>query len=149
MNHLLVTYEADDKWMGKVTVRVQTADFSGVGAAWIKASDLEDFAQSLLAYPLPSDKAPQLEVGHQGSLDGHLPPQTFVRVTVMPRGYRGNILVRAELETEFEHPDFDLHQSVVARFLTGYNELERFAKSLQCVASPDFKEAMLKGNEAN
>jgi hypothetical protein len=150
MSELSVTYVSDDEWMGKITVRVQTADFAGEGAAWINPTDIEDFAKSLEAYPLSADKPLQLEAGHGGTADGRLPPQTLVRITVKPRGTRGEILVCAELESEiWVNPDFDLHQSVVARFLTGYNEMERFAKTLQRVASPEFKGATLMGNETN
>lgn len=150
MSELRVMYVADDEWMGKLTVLVQTDDFAGEGAAWINASDIEDFAKSLTAYPLPADETVRLQAGHGGTADARLPPQTLVRISVKPHGARGDILVCAELQSEvWENADFDLHQSVVARFLTGYNAMERFAKSLQRVASTDFKGAVLRSNEAD
>jgi hypothetical protein len=146
MGELRISYEPDDEWMGKITVRIVAGAFAGEGSAWINASNIDEFAKSLDRYPLPTDPPSIIEGGHGGTLDGRRPPQTLVRVTIKPQGPRGDLLVCAELQTDvWRDDDSDLHQSVVARFKTEYALLERFARSLVGVAAKRVKEAVLEG----
>jgi hypothetical protein len=146
MAELRISYAPDDEWMGETTVRVVSEGFAGTTAAWIGVRDIRDFAKSLDRYPMPPEQPSVFEAGLGGTLDGRKPPQTLVRVTVKPQGVRGDLLVRAELATEvWENEDADCRQMVVARFMTEYALVERFARSLEGVASGRIEEAVLEG----
>ena len=144
MDELRVTYQPDDQWTGKVTVRMVAGQFSGEGSAWINASDIGDFAKAIDGFPMP--KPAVFSAGHGGTLDGRRPPETLVRVTIKPLGLRGHLVVSAELQTEvWNDEDAELRQSVVARFTTEYGLLAKFAQSLQNVAAGRVNEAILAG----
>ncbi len=146
MDELRVSYEPDDQWTGKITIRVVAGQYSGEGSAWINPSQITDFASTLERFPMPNDSPAKIEGGLGGSVDGRLLPQTLIRVTVKPQGVRGHLVVCAELQTEvWKDDDNDLHQSVVARFRTEYGLVERFAQSLKYLAAGRALEAILGG----
>jgi len=148
MNELRVDYQADDEWMGKVAVRVTTDDFAGLGSAWIGLQHLQDFAEALGPYPLPTEGTSQFEVGYGGSMDGHTPPQTLIRVMLRPYGHLGKVLVRAELWAERDFAisaDHDLHQAVDARFLADYAAIDRFTSQLKAIVAGRSTQATLEG----
>jgi hypothetical protein len=146
VDELRVSYVPDDKWTGKVTVRVVAGQYSGEGSAWINPSQIANFARALGQFPMPNDHPAVFEGGHGGSLDGSRPPQTLVRVTVKPQGIRGHLVVCADLQTEiWKDEDNDLHQSILARFRTEYGLVERFSQSLDGLASGRVQEAILGG----
>jgi hypothetical protein len=146
MGELRIAYDPDDEWIGEITVSVASGPFSGAASAWIGVSDIRDFAKSLDQYPIPAEQPALIEAGSGGTLDGRLPPQMLIRVSVRPHGTRGDLLVRVELNTKvWTDQSSDLHQAVSAQFLTEYALLERFARGLEGLASNRTREAVLKG----
>ncbi|GLK79090.1 hypothetical protein [Methylopila turkensis] len=131
-SQLRLTIEQDDTLTVVIHAKVTTSTFSGYSAAHFEPMSVrQTFVPALMAFPLSSDNPATLEGGFwkqgvQGQLD-----QIHLRVVVRPHGTRGAILVHTDVATEvWNGADVDLQQTCTARFLTSYEELNRFASAL-------------------
>jgi len=129
MNKLVFRFEPDDEWCGELFVFVAADGFAGIGSAWFDKGSLRNFAESLRAFPLPTDKPARLEGGLGGN--DTTPPQTTINLSFEPHDVRGAVRVKAHLETtvwqdqEKEHP-----KTLSAQFQVSYGDLGSFATAI-------------------
>ena len=121
----------------RLGIEVQTDAFSGRGWSWTDRASLVDFASSLKAYPLPTDKPAIFTMGYNllkgDDLIGYL--------EVRPADRLGNLLVRVAVADPHER-----WRRVRAEFLTHYPEVERFTAQLTRMLAGGSETAVLLGD---
>jgi len=136
MARLLITFEDDPHDdCGRLSVRVETAAFSGEGGVWTRPDDLSGFADTLSRYPIPADEPARLELGY-GAPDS----RTIARVVVGPKNARGALAVQVEINDEG-----DTGRGVRAGFETSYTGVESFVSQLRALLRGGPTEAQLIG----
>ena len=141
--YLRLTLQADSDGTGQLSVEISVAGFAGVGSAWFDLHRLEEFAQSLEAFPLPSVDPPTLEGGFW-RMDGKALEQRHVRLIFKPANRRGTIGVRVELATplwEGDRPESQKELGLEAYI--DYASLQRFAADFTQLARGEVTEALV------
>ena len=137
MSSLTVTYQHSlDDDFGRLRLALATEDFSGRGGFWVQWQDVEEFAASLGAYPLPVASPPIAQWGFE-KLEGD---DLIIGLEVKPADTRGTLLVSVEVADDFEP-----RRRLRANFTTHYPQLEAFQQALMKVMRREAEEAVLTG----
>lgn len=116
----------------RLTARLRTADFAGIGEAWFDCGAVEEFARALQSYPLSG--APELAADRRGPPDGRGAAEDgeeaggTVALRVYTIGRKGQIGVQARLgmpASEETRPEE--RGRVEAELLTSHEKLKQFA----------------------
>jgi hypothetical protein len=136
----------DGDGTARLDAAVQSKGFCGNSAGWFGISQLEEFSDLLLAYPLPTNGHPALVAGfwsksRRGEID-----QLHVSLKVYPVGLRGAVGCLVTLRT----PLNDVDKSKVASQLevelrTSYQEMAEFSQALKKLLREEVSEAILRG----
>lgn len=137
MSSLTVTYEHSlDDDFGRLRLALETRDFTGRGGFWVQWQDVEEFAESLSVYPLPSANPPRAQWGFE-KLEGD---DLIIGLELKPADTRGTLLVSVELADDFEP-----RRRVRSDFTTHYPQLEAFQQALMKLMRREAQEAVLSG----
>ncbi len=137
MNHLTLTYRFDagddDGWLG---VEVKSENFSGRGGFWVQWQEVEEFGQSLRAYPITSDAPIVREWGYEQCEGDAL----VIGIKVAAANLTGELNVSVEVANNHETAE-----RVRTSFLTHYPQLEAFSAGIASLMARASKEAVLLG----
>lgn len=145
MPTLRVVYEPEDEWHGELRAWVEANGFAGHGAAWFPRQALDEFCDSLSAYPLSADRPPHLQGGYWDReaaklTDVHL----SIRVDILsPTGRLALSVVVADRIGGGGGPPGSAHEAKTW-FDIGYNDLSRFQAQLRKVLAGTVDEARLE-----
>ncbi len=141
-HELRLRFRSDDDGTGELTVRVCSNGFAGAGSAWFGTEQLERFAATLGADPLPVP-GPGLAGGFFNTADGRL-DQEHVGIDVYSVGRRGEVGVQVRLMTALWPDDRpESRHAVRVELLTLHERLRRFSEDLQAVVAGNAAEAVL------
>lgn len=146
MTHTLrVRFAADSDGTGELSAFVESAGFSGASSAWFGRQQLVEFAKSLgSAYPLRPNEPLKLEGGFW-SRSGTGIEQLHVGLAFYSIGSVGSVGCRVSLSTPVHPRDRPESQALVAVELrTSYEELRKFAQSLEMLAQGAVNESVLE-----
>ena len=138
----------DGDGTARLDVAVQCRGFCGNSSGWFGISKLEEYADLLLAYPLPDDGHPPLRAGfwsktRQGEID-----QLHVSLRVYPVGLRGAVGCLVTLRTPLNDGDKSKVVSLVeVELRTSYQAIADFSQELKKLLRAELSEAMLRGVE--
>jgi len=124
-------------------VRFKSAVFSGQGSAWIKLSQLRQFAECLSVYPLGSAPAPKLVGGYWDSTGSSVVDE-HVHISVEPYGNLGalNMFVKVAVPQDGVNRATPKYLASVI-LQTDYAQISVFAKYLLSLAAGSEQEATL------
>ena len=144
-NGLRLTFEADTDGTGELFARVESAGFSGASSAWFDSEHLVEFAKSLAnSYPLQPNEPLRLEGGFWNRTGSGI-EQLHLGLAFYPIGSVGHVGCRVSLSTSIHEHDRPESQALVAVELhTSYEELRKFAQSLEMLAQRAVSEAVLE-----
>ena len=138
MSQLTLKYDfAQDDDFGWLGVEIETARFSGHGGFWVQWQDVEEFGESLRAYPIKNG-APLIGAWGYEPWEGDA---LVVSIKVAAANYTGDLKVSVELADNHE-PTERLRTS----FLTNYPQLEAFSRSIGSLMKRLSNEAVLLGS---
>lgn len=138
MGQLTLRYEFDaDDDFGWLDAEVRTDKFSGRGGFWVQWQDVEEFGQSLRAYPIPADAPLRGAWGFEPWEGDSL----IIRIEVAPANPRGDLKVEVEVADHIEPTE-----RLRASFLTNYPQLEAFSGSIEKLMKRQTEEAVLVGS---
>jgi hypothetical protein len=138
MGQLTLRYEfdaADD--FGWLDVEVRTDMFSGRAGFWVQWQDVEEFGQSLRAYPIAADAPLRGAWGFEPWEGDSL----IIRIEVAPANRRGDLKVEVEVADHIEPTE-----RLRASFRTNYPQLEAFSGSIEKLMKRQTEEAVLTGS---
>lgn len=122
----------DGDGTAKLDAAVQCKGFCGNSSAWFSIAQLEEFADLLLAYPLPADDHPTIRGGFwskelRGEID-----QLHVSLSVYQVGLRGAVGCLVRLSTPLNDGDKTKVASVLeVELRTSYQALSDFSRELK------------------
>jgi hypothetical protein len=146
VDHLQLTVDyMDGDGTLKLCATVQCEGFRGHSCAWFGVSQLEEFADRLLAYPLPLDDHPTIRGGFwnkkiQGEIE-----QLHLALSFYPVGLRGAVGCLVTLQTPLHDSEKPKVASEVKTELrTSYQALAEFSQDLKKLVLAEVPEAVLK-----
>lgn len=128
---------ADRDDFGRLTLSVNTEQFSGRGSFWVQWQDLADFGNSLSTFPI-TQEAP---LGARWGLLGAEGYNLALGVTIAPANATGDLRVTVEIG---EHGSKN-RDRLRTSFLTNYPDIERFRRSLGQLMDGKTEQAVLHG----
>lgn len=147
MNILPLIFAPDDDGTGELTARVESNGFSGIGTAWFDLDTLRKFCAGLGDYPIDPAHAPDLKGGHWRSGSPATLERTLLSISISPHGGRGDLLVGVDLSTAVDGVGYaDHRQTVSARFLVHYADLQRFQTAFSTMLDDENFEATLEAS---
>lgn len=137
MNHLKLTYRFDGRddvgWLG---VEVKSEDFYGRGGFWVQWQEVEEFGQSLRAYPITSEAPIVRKWGYEHCEGDAL----IIGIEVAAANRTGDLKVSVEVANNHETAE-----RVRTSFLTHYPQLESFSEGIASLMARASTEARLLG----
>jgi hypothetical protein len=147
-SYLRVRFQDDGDGTGELRVRAEAEGFSGEGSAYFNTEELEEFANALAAFLLPTEDKRRYIAGgfwskeQRGKLD-----QEHLGISVYPadalRGYIGFQVRMATQAWPGTRPESK--KQAVVEVVTTYEPLSKFAKDLIAVLNGSIEEAFLQG----
>src|SRR5690349_5843571 len=95
---LKLEFQDDNDGTGKLIAAVEAGGFAGRGGAWFGIPQIEEFADLITAYPLPSKKCSL--AGGFWKERGHELDQEHLGIDIYPIGPRGHIGVQVRIASE-------------------------------------------------
>jgi hypothetical protein len=147
-SYVRLTFDNDDDGTGKLLARAEARGFAGEGGAHFSIPQLEAFAASLLAFPLPSDTSPSIAGGfwsnaNRGELD-----QEHLAIGVYPLDKTGHLGVQVRMATQLWQEQRPQSQSATKlELVTTYEALARFSHAITALVRGTTKEAILEGED--
>lgn len=147
MSQLILKYEYDESFynkdltrddFGRLTLSVETLQFSGCGGFWVQWQDVVEFGESLAAFPITADAPPKACWSYRQS-DGS--EVVILNVMISPANLTGDLLVSVEIADDSEP-----RRRVFTTFVTHYPDLEAFGRSIARVMERKLDEAVLRGS---
>lgn len=144
MSILKLRYRPEDEWHGELLATVQSAEFSGRGAAWFGIGQLREFCENMERFPIPEGEGPELRGGFFNDAGDTL-DQCHLGVTITPYGHLGRLRVAVELATPvWKSAEQELRHKMYAEFPVNYSDLETFRLSLIGMLDGQRQEALLQ-----
>ncbi len=146
--YLRLRFRNDGDGTGKLLARAEADGFAGEGSAYFNTSAIEEFAEAIGAFPLPSQD-PRLSIAsgfsrlerHDGVEDEHL--AITVYLADAQRGYIG-IQIRMATEA-WQNTRAQSQKTARIEVLTTYEPLSKFSKDLLALLHDKTDEALLEG----
>ena len=127
--------EARDDF-GRLSVAVETEQFSGKGGFWVQWQDVKEFGEALDVFPITAEKPISVQWGFN-MLEGD---DLILRFEITPANKRGDLMVRFEISDDYEPQN-----RVRGLFLTNYPDLDAFRAGIALLMSGEVAEAVLTG----
>jgi hypothetical protein len=135
----------DGDGTAELKASVQCKGFCGNSSAWFSIPQLEEFADLLLAYPLPADDHPNIRGGfwsrkHRNEID-----QLHVSLRIYQVGLRGAVGCLVTLRTPLNDGDKTKVASLVeVELRTSYQALSDFSQELKRLLRSEVSDATLR-----
>ncbi|KQW41102.1 MULTISPECIES: hypothetical protein [unclassified Ensifer] len=146
MDGISISYAPEDAYHGKLTVSVQSMNFSGRSSAWFNLEQVSAFADALGAVPIEIGAEPVLQGGiwREGALD-----QTHVSLRFVPHNLTGTVRVECLLAVPLlvAGAPSVLSNTLKVSLLTTYSDLQRFQMELHVVLRGEGGNADLRAEE--
>lgn len=143
---LKLEFQDDSDGTGKLIATVEAGGFAGRGGAWFGISQIEEFADSIAAFPLPWKKKCSLAGGFwkegQHQLD-----QEHLGIDVYPIDQRGHIGVQVRIASELwkgSRPESQMMAKV--EVITSYQLLNDFSTQLKKLVRGSLEQVLLEGD---
>ncbi len=144
MSRITLKYVPEDEWHGEMLASVDSAGYSGSGAAWFSIKQLRSFGVALDTFPIFAD-APISLAGGFWKADDTI-DQTHVGISISPYDRVGALVVSVQLSTPtWDGARHDMHHAVVAHLRTDYACLAGFRNSFLALIEGRSDVAELKG----
>jgi hypothetical protein len=114
--------QADD--FGRLSIEVETEQFSGRGGFWVQWQDVREFGDALGTFPLAEDNPVTVQWGYDMQEGDDL----VLRLEIAPANNRGDLAVRFEIADE-DQPDC----RVRGRLITNYSDIALFRTEIRSV----------------
>lgn len=146
MNQLSLRYEHDASYsesslerddFGRLSVTVETDQFSGRGGFWVQWQDVIEFGQSLSIYPVKIDEPLMAQWGYDDQRADNL----IIRIKIAPKNSLGELVADIEIADENER-----WKRVRTSFRTGYPALEMFQRDIARLMAGEAEVAVLIGH---
>jgi hypothetical protein len=145
MHALSLTYKPEDDWHGELFAVVESGEFRGCGSAWFSTEQLRAFHRATGTYPLTLSAEPKLEGGYYDET-GMALKQCHLSIQLTPHDPLGAVRVTVSVSTQAScDDDRELRQSLTARFLVNYGDIDRFRVDLAAMLESAAGEAVLTG----
>ena len=144
---IILRFDDDSDGTGKLLAEANANGFAGKGGAYFSIPHIEEFANSLVAFPLPETNFPKITGGF-GKRDapGEL-AQEHVAIAVYPVDSRGHLGIQIRIATEFWDGEREKSQHAVKlEFLTGYEAIAKFSKDLKALVQSRIEEVILESD---
>jgi hypothetical protein len=147
-NYLRLRFSNDGDGTGKLIARAEVEGFSGEGEAYFSIETLEEFADSLRAFPFPLRDARRSITGGFGS--GKKPDEVAEEhlgiSAYLANAHRGYIGIQVRMATAvWPGTRPESKKQAVVEILTTYEPLSKFGKDLTSVLRASLTEALLEG----
>jgi hypothetical protein len=146
-SYLRLRFDDDGDGTGKLLARAEADGFAGEGGAYFNVSKIEDFANAIGIFPLPSqDKRLSISSGFGSNEHGQL-EQEHLGIAVYPAdARRGYIGIQVRMATEvWKETRPESKKMAVVEVVTTYEPLSKFSKDLIALLHGKIKEAVLQG----
>jgi hypothetical protein len=144
---LSLRFEADSDGTGKLLASVRFRGFSGHGGAWLDVTALEEFANAVAVYPIPSHKRTAIAGGFWNKdVRGEL-QQEHLAIAVYGIGNRGQVAVQVRIASELWEGDRpDSQRTVKVELLTTHQRLGDFSRQLRSLIGGETETAILEAD---
>jgi hypothetical protein len=143
---LKLEFQDDNDGTGKLIAAVEAGGFAGRGGAWFGIPQIEEFADLITAYPLPSTKKCSLAGGFWKER-GHELDQEHLGIDIYPIGPRGHIGVQVRIASElWEASRPESQMMVKVEVITSYQLLADFSSQLKKLVRGSLEQALLEGD---
>jgi len=144
---MLITFQDDDDGTGELAVRAENRDFAGRGAAYFSIEQLEEFARSLLQFPLNEPKV-GIAGGYWSAKRDATLDQELLGIDVYPISSRGQLGIQVRVATDqWEGDRPELHQSAKLELRTTYEGLKKLSKDLLELIEGKLREVEFVGED--
>ncbi|SRR5229473_2797054 len=138
----------DGDGTARLDATVQCKGFCGNSSGWFGITQLDEFADLLLAYPLPDDGHPPLRAGFWSKTTRGEIDQLHISLRVYPVGLRGAVGCLITLRTPLNDRDQSKVASLVeVELRTSYQAMADFSQELKKLLRAELTEAILRGVE--
>jgi hypothetical protein len=128
------TLDRDD--FGRLSLRVETENFTGEGSFWVQWQDVVEYGKRLEVYPIEVDKPVVTQWGYGMQEDEDL----IIRISIGAKNLAGDLLVIVVVADDNE-PTHRLSAS----FRSGYSALDMFKRDIARMMNREITEAVLHG----
>lgn len=140
---LTLEFQDDSDGTGKLIAAVEAGGFAGKGGAWFGISQVEEFADLIATFPLPSDKKCSLAGGFWKN---HELSQEHLGIDIYPLDRRGHIGVQVRIASElWEGSRPGSQMAVRVEIVTSYQPLIDFSRELKNLVGGSSKQVLLEG----
>jgi hypothetical protein len=142
---LKLEFRDDSDGTGKLIATVEAGGFAGRGGAWFGISQIEEFADLITVFPLPSSQKCSLAGGFWKERE-HKLDQEHLGIDIYPIGRRGHIGVQVRIASELwkgSRPEAQMMAKV--EVITFYQPLLDFSSQLKKLVRGSAKQALLEG----
>jgi hypothetical protein len=141
---LRLRFHDDGDSTGKLHVEVSADGFCAQSAAYFSISELQAFARSLIAFPLPEQPRLKIAGGFWSKTDPAVLEDVLLSIEVYPVGARGQVGVRVHSESEIWPGDREESRNeATVELLTTYAQLGAFSREMLALISQAQVEAVL------
>jgi hypothetical protein len=141
---LLLRFNDDGDGTGKLFAQANSSGFSGEGSAWFSNKELQDFADTIAAFPILEGKSPEITGGFfkkdgSGELE-----QENLALKVYPIDRRGHLGIQVRIATELWNEErLESQHLVRLEIVTSYEPLMQFSRKLKALAEGRVEEVVL------
>jgi len=142
-SYLSLRFYDDGDGTGKLCARAESGGFAGQGGAYFDIESIEEFARSIIEYPLVRN----YEIsGGFGARAGEL-AQEHLGISVYPIDGRGHIGVQVRMATEV-WPDTRPHSEMTVKveIVTSHEPLRKLSADLLSLVRGNVREITLNGD---
>ena len=142
---LTLRFDDDSDGTGKLLADASANGFAGKGGAYFSIPHIEEFADSLVAFPLPETNFPEIAGGFGKRDAPNELAQEHLSIAVYPVDGRGHLGIQIRIATELWDGEREKSQHAVKlEFLTGYEAIAKFSKNLKALVVGQIEEAILE-----
>jgi hypothetical protein len=146
---LRLRFDDDHDGTGKLIASVEFGGFAGHGGAYFSVTELEQFAEAMVVYPIPAGQRPAIAGGFWREDGCHELEQEHLAIAVYAIGRRGQVGVRVRIATELMQSGRPDSQNVVqVELLTTYEAIALFSRRLRSLVRGEVAEAVLETEPA-
>lgn len=128
--------ELDRDDFGRLSLRFETENFTGIGGFWVQWQDVVEFGERLRAYPIPAESPVVVQWGYEMQQGDDV----IIRIAVGPKNKTGNLLVSVVIAD-----DHDQSQRLYGSLVTDYAAIESFRLDIARMMVDGVHEAVLYG----
>lgn len=131
MGKISITYNAEDRFHGELTMKISASNFSGNGAAWINLTQLEDFYASLNL--VCAGEAPEAIItGGIWRDDVLVEPRVSLRI--LPHNLTGTLRLECLVAKAIPYWETGAVSRLETYFFSTHNDIQTFGNRIANIA---------------